>query len=524
MYPIITESLSVRVTETMVPMRDGVRLYTRIAVPQGQEKCPVVLIRTPYEDAHGGVPHPIKKSEQDMFVRRGYAVVTQHCRGHGDSEGICIPYNEKDDGLCTLEYIRTLPCFDHEIYLYGGSYLSTVHLSYLSERPADVKGAALSIQTDRMYFRNYRGGCNYAFNNFKWWLRMLNRQYPDAKMAEVPMRPYKDLMKNTVGEDVAAYTAGLMHTEYDDYWRGYPQDDVIERMDIPVLFTEGWYDFYIDGMFGMWERLPAEVKRKSAFVVGPWGHATAVKNVPYNLPNGNIPADFAVEWFDSIREQQPYRYAETGKVNYYSIGADMWQAGTFPTAAQPAKRMYFGRGTLEAAPADAAPVTYIYDPEAGTKKYFPSGNLCAAGEDMPAGIVRFISGEVSAETNVFGRLRWHMDVSSDCEDTAFYIRVYFVENGTAYYLTETIAALRYVCEEYVPGERVTLDLETPPIAFTLKPGMRLRADIASSGGPYVPHANVRGHWAEVTETRIARNTLYPAGAWLELPLQKNEMQ
>ena len=46
-----------------------------------------------------------------------------------------------------LDHIRRQDCYDGEIYPVGGSYLSTVHLSYLSEQPADVKGAVLNIQT-----------------------------------------------------------------------------------------------------------------------------------------------------------------------------------------------------------------------------------------------------------------------------------------------------------------------------------------------------------------------------------------
>ena len=37
------------VTEAMIPMRDGVRLHTRVYVPTGTaEKFPMLLLRTPY--------------------------------------------------------------------------------------------------------------------------------------------------------------------------------------------------------------------------------------------------------------------------------------------------------------------------------------------------------------------------------------------------------------------------------------------------------------------------------------------
>ena len=41
-------------------------------------------------------------------------------------------------------------------------------------------------------------------------------------------------------------------------------------------------------------------------------------------------------------------------------------------------------------------------------------------------------------------------------------------------------------------------------------------DISSDGGIYVPHANIKGQWAEVTETNIANNTLYLNDSFIEL--------
>ena len=164
-YPIISENESVILTETYVVMPDGVRLYTRYAVPKTGEKFPIVYKRTPYEAAHDGVAHDIETYRKDPFIQRGYSVLIQHCRGRGDSEGECIPYQERDDSMATLEFIRSLPFYNGEIYVTGGSYTATVHLCYLPEKPKDVKGACIQIQPDRKYYRNYRNGCNYKLNN-----------------------------------------------------------------------------------------------------------------------------------------------------------------------------------------------------------------------------------------------------------------------------------------------------------------------------------------------------------------------
>lgn len=519
MYPITTENEKIVVTEQYFSMPDGVKLYTRIITPKGNDKFPIVFIRTPYETAHKGTAHDISEYDNDVFVNNGYAVVFQHCRGRGDSEGACVPYEERNDGLNSLDIIRKLNIYNGEIYLFGGSYLSTVHLSYLDTNPEDIKGAVLNIQTDRMYFRNYRNGCCYNYCNLRWWLRMLNREYPEQKLDGAINRPYKDIIKRIIGTEYPPYTNLLLNDKYNDFWENDPRTHAIDNLKIPVLFTEGWYDFYIEGMFSMWERLPETTKNKSAFIVGPWGHGTSVsKQAEYPLNNGNLPEDFAVEWFNSLRDNMPYKYAETGKVKYYSIGEDEWKTAEYPTTDSKEMRLYFGEdNTLNVQPCETEKsISYVYNPEKRLGCYKYHAIYKAEKIGSVNGVVSFQSTEFNENISFLGKIKWHMNVSSDCEDTAFFIRVYFVENDISYNLTETITSLSHIKENYKSGEKITIDLFTPPIAFTVKKGNKIRVDISSDGGIYVPHANVKGQWAEVTETKIANNTIYLADSFIEL--------
>ncbi len=522
MYPIFSENEKVTVTEQYFTMPDGIKLYTRIMAPKGLTKAPIVFIRTPYEAAHNGTPHDIASCESNPYIRNGYAVVLQHVRGRGDSEGVCVPYNERDDGLNTLNIIRQLDIYDGSIYLYGGSYLSTAHLCYLDTNPSDIKGAVLNIQTDRMYFRNYRNGCCYSFCNLHWYLSMINRSYPNPNMEEAFKRPYKDIMRRVIGEDYPPYTNLLLNDQYNHFWQSAPQTHAIDQLKIPVLFAEGWYDFYLEGMFSMWQRLPEATKEKSTMIVGPWGHDTAVSTqAEYPLENGNIPADFTVEWFNSIRDKKCYPYARLGQVNYYTIGNDTWKTSPYPTAPAKEMELYFTeQQTLSTTPCKTQQsISYTYDPEKRLGCYKYSNIYKAADIGSVEGVTSFLSQEFSEETSFFGKIRWKMDVSSDCDDTAFFIRVYFVEGKTAYNLTETITSLSHIKADYQAGEKLTIDLYTPPIAFTVKKGGRIRVDISSDGGIYVPHANKKEHWASVTETKIATNTIYLKDSFITLPCE-----
>ena len=124
------------------------------------------------------------------------------------------------------------------------------------------------------------------------------------------------------------------------------------------------------------------------------------------------------------------------------------------------------------------------------------------------------------DKSFFGKVRFKVNISSDCEDTSFLLKLCFVENGESYNITEALFSLSHFIPDYKPQDIVSIEVETTPVAFTLKKDVRLRVDISSViGEGFFPHTNVRGHFAYVTETRIANNTFHTNGSYIELPYE-----
>src|SRR5271169_5989126 len=82
--------------EAMIPMRDGVKLYTVIVVPKGARNAPILLTRTPYnasaQVSHAQSSHlgPILNgydNAQEVIVEGGYIRAVQDVRGKYGSEG-----------------------------------------------------------------------------------------------------------------------------------------------------------------------------------------------------------------------------------------------------------------------------------------------------------------------------------------------------------------------------------------------------------------------------------------------------
>lgn len=134
----------------------GTKLFTVVLLPDSAGKFPVVIIRSPYVDSYEN-----EKEENIVieylnankeWLNHGYAVVIQHCRGRGKSEGDCIPYiNEREDGLVLQNWIRKQEFYNGEIFLKGLGYLTSVHYA-TAPFADDIKGAIFGVQDSERYF------------------------------------------------------------------------------------------------------------------------------------------------------------------------------------------------------------------------------------------------------------------------------------------------------------------------------------------------------------------------------------
>lgn len=84
-------------TEVMIPMRDGVKLFTSIYVPKDSTRTyPILMKRTPYSCAPYGADNYTGAFQNMYLAKEGYIFITQDVRGKYMSEGEFMdvrPYN-----------------------------------------------------------------------------------------------------------------------------------------------------------------------------------------------------------------------------------------------------------------------------------------------------------------------------------------------------------------------------------------------------------------------------------------------
>lgn len=145
----------------MIPMRDGVKLYTVIFMRKGTHDQPILLSRTPY-DAKGSTERTASQTLTEvlpamdaLFVDDGYIRVYQDIRGLHGSEGEFVmnrplagPLNastidESTDAYDTIDWlVKHVPESNGKVGIIGSSYLGfTALMAEIDPHPA-LKAAA----------------------------------------------------------------------------------------------------------------------------------------------------------------------------------------------------------------------------------------------------------------------------------------------------------------------------------------------------------------------------------------------
>jgi hypothetical protein len=143
--------------EAMIPMRDGVKLFTVIVVPRGAKNASMILTRTPYNAAKRAErfrsPHMLATLPQgdEVFAAEGYIRVFQDVRGKYGSEGDYVTTrplkgalnssatDHSTDAYDTIDWlVKNVPESNGKVGMLGvptrfmSSWLSSIHPGFES--------------------------------------------------------------------------------------------------------------------------------------------------------------------------------------------------------------------------------------------------------------------------------------------------------------------------------------------------------------------------------------------------------
>ncbi|HEY1903519.1 MAG TPA: CocE/NonD family hydrolase [Terracidiphilus sp.] len=291
----------------MIPMRDGVKLYTVIVIPKGATHAPILLTRTPYNAAgrtrRTESPHMLDELPQgdDVFVKDGYIRVFQDVRGKYGSEGAYVMTppptgplnpsgpNDTTDAWDTIDWlVKHVPESNGKVGMLGSSYEGfTVVMALIDPHPALKVAAPESPMVD-----GWMGDDWFHYGAF----REINLDYFTEQTTErgtgpaIPRLGYDDytnfLQQGSAG-DFARY-GGLEqlpfwhkvdeHPAYDAFWQGQALDSIMAKvpLKVPVMWLQGlWDQEDMWGAIHSYEAVEPKDKNNDMnyLVMGPWRHS-----------------------------------------------------------------------------------------------------------------------------------------------------------------------------------------------------------------------------------------------------------
>ncbi|MBR3014688.1 MAG: CocE/NonD family hydrolase [Bacteroidaceae bacterium] len=541
--------------ELMVEGGDGYKLKTCIYKPAGEGPWPVVITRTPYVYSAPGDYNPNGRA----YAQRGIAYITQYCRGKGGSEGPYEPnVNERVDGLALVNWVAQQP-WCKNIGLFGESYTALTAWIIADAVPEKVKG---------IYLHHYgvdRPLSAYSYGLFR---QDILTAWAIDNAVEIPKKPEKpdvtriyfdqmlympqmEMDRHFFGVMLPWYRDWISHTDYTDpYWHQGVWNQLREipaKIKVPMVVVAGHFDHHQEGTILGYNLLPEETKAKSQLIVGAWNHSHIITpqigKYDHAMDIDLTTAQFL--WFYDllVKEEAP-----KPAVQVYAIGEDRWhQLDKWPQADGEAAVFFLtdkrdGKGyALSAQTAQTGgQISYRYDPQhpvlsVGGETLFNSGSRRGSQLQPEVGyrddVISFVSEPLSEPLLMAGKVKVVLNVSSDCDDTAFSYKISEVfADGNTYNIRTGISTLGFRNrplgdrQTYTPGEVVELTIEALPIMWQLQPGSRIRVDISSSDFPqFSVHSNYAGVWSEQTRTRVAKQTLFVGGKYqsrIEIPLMK----
>jgi len=291
----------------MIPMRDGVKLYTVIVVPRGAKNAPILLTRTPYDAAHrverfesGSMLATLPQGDE-VFVADGYIRVFQDVRGKYGSEGDYVmtrpligPLNNSKvdhstDAYDTIEWlVKNVPESNGKIGMLGSSYEGfTVVMALINPHPALKVAAPMSPMVDGWMGDDWFHFGAYRQTNFDYFTGQTAARGSGHAIVREGYDDYENYLRAGSGGDFAK-AAGLEqlpywrkvseHPAYDEYWQEQALDKKMaaQALKIPTMWIQGLWD-----QEDMWGAIhsylavePKDTNNNMNFLVmGPWRHS-----------------------------------------------------------------------------------------------------------------------------------------------------------------------------------------------------------------------------------------------------------
>ena len=362
----------------MIPMRDGIKLFTLVLSPTGNTSpLPFLIQRTPY-----GADLPIKEDSAILtqklpsyfrsMAQEGYIFVFQDIRGKFKSEGSFemnrpvyhlldkSKTDESTDAYDAVDWlIKNTGNNNGKAGIFGISYDGYTALdASIDPHPALKASSPQASPTDMFLGDDFHHngafrlsyGFEYSylvenekeansdfpfpqFDLFDWYLKLGSLKNVNEKYYKSRLPAWNDFAK---------------HPNYDSFWQRQSMLNTVHTAQLPILHVGGYYDQEdLNGPQLMYSHLEKRDSLNRNFIIlGPWNHGQWAGRKADSLGKIDFGSSTAV-WFQALQKQW-FDYWLKGigdgkfaEANCFQTGSNKWKTyDTWPPKNAETKKLY----------------------------------------------------------------------------------------------------------------------------------------------------------------------------------------
>jgi hypothetical protein len=469
--------------EHMIPMRDGVKLFTSVYAPKDDSKpYPIMLTRTPYSVSPYGVNSyktsigPSRQFAKDLFI-----FAYQDVRGRMGSEGEFVnvrPYkpvksgpqdiDETTDTYDTVDWlVKNVPNNNGKAGQWGISYPGFyAAMGAIDAHPAMKASSPQAPVTDWFIGDDFHhNGAFYLAHAFRFFwrfgmpveeptrnpVRTFDFKTPDGYEFFLNLGPLTNLNERFFKNEVPFWNEMTQHTAYDDFWKERDLRVGLKNIKPAVMTVGGWFD--AEDLFGplkVYETIEKTTPgAHNMLVMGPWYHGQWAGNDGDKM--GHVPFNAKTSLFYREKIELPffkhYLKDEPGldlpDAYVFETGTNQWRRyDTWPPKAVTEKTLYFHNGGVlsfdpPAETGNAAHDEYISDP-AKPVPFIPNVSIGMTREHMlddqrfassRTDVLVYMTDLLEEDITIAGPITPSMHVSTTGTDSDWVVKLIDVYSG-----------------------------------------------------------------------------------------------
>ncbi len=293
--------------ERMIPMRDGVKLFTAIYIPKEKGKYPFMINRTPYTvRPYGENEYKTTLGPSPLFIREKFIFVYQDVRGKWMSEGEFVdvrPHidnkkgktqiDESSDTYDTIDWlIKNVAGNNGKAGIYGISYPGFYSTASLPGAHPGLKAVSPQAPVTDWFMGDdfHHNGAFFMTDAFNFYSSFgVPRPKPitpdqgpkpfkfpiaDNYRFYLSIGALKNVKEKYFGDSIKFWNDLMANGTYNDFWKARNIRTHLKNVKPAVLVVGGFFD--AEDTFGALATYKAieqqDAKANNKLVMGPWFH------------------------------------------------------------------------------------------------------------------------------------------------------------------------------------------------------------------------------------------------------------